>query len=467
MSKAAGLIELHEVGVYLRDGSCIVEPINFTLEAGQALTLLGQTGSGKSLLAQALMADLPPDLLVQGQIKFQGQELSSKQRQELWGRQWLMLPQEPREALDPTMPLGKQVAEGFRYVAQKPKAQAWQLMLKKLQGLGLGKFVNFYPHQISGGMAQRAAFAAATCLEGQLLIADEPTKGLDEYSRQQVIDLLKAQQEAGVAILTITHDLEVAKQLGGKIMVLAQGKLCEQGLAPQVLSAPQHPYTQAIIEASQWAAGAKARSQAVQPHVEIEHLTLHRGKREIVKDLSFKLYPGQVVGLYGPSGVGKSTIGEAVCGLLKPSAGKITWHLASAKGRPQVLKLYQDPLTSFATHVTLRTLLQDVIKKHQLNPQLVPQLMEKLQLNPALLERKADQVSGGELQRLAILRVLLFEPKVIFADEITSRLDPLTQRQILDYLVQAIKDLDCALLLVSHERGLIDYYCQQVIDLTA
>ncbi|RIY31741.1 ABC transporter ATP-binding protein, partial [Psittacicella hinzii] len=196
----------------------------------------------------------------------------------------------------------------------------------------------------------------------------------------------------------------------------------------------------------------------------VANLTLARNKRELFAGLSFSIQAGQVLGIVGPSGIGKSSVGDALCGLLKAKSGSITWHLPERKV-PQILKLYQDPISSFAPNVKLAILLQDVINRHQLNASLIPELLKVLQLKEELLERTANQVSGGELQRLAILRVLLFEPKVIFADEITSRLDPLTQREILDFLIRSCKQRNCAVIIVSHEQGLIDYYCQEVVNL--
>ena len=189
-----------------------------------------------------------------------------------------------------------------------------------------------------------------------------------------------------------------------------------------------------------------------------------RGKRTLFSHLSFTLHKGEVLGIVGRSGIGKSTLADVLCGLLKPQSGEVIWHSQTHK-KHQVLKLYQDPPEAFAPNVSLQQLLDDVIDYHQLDRSQIPSLLAQLSLNPEILNRTAENVSGGELQRVAILRALLLNPVLLFADEVTSRLDPITQQEVISLLIEQCRARDCGLILVSHDPYLIEKSCDQVVDL--
>lgn len=452
------LIRTTNLSVQTKSGITLVEPISLNINAGQNLIILGETGSGKSLLAQAIMGALPKQLIAQGEVKIIGQAQAN------WGKQIAMLAQEPTRSLDPTMSINQQIWESFYFVAQQSSQQAQQKTQQKLTALGLAQFKHYYPHQLSGGMAQRTAFAMATAGGAKIVLADEPTKGLDAKNKHQVIQLLAQIAQQGGALLVITHDIDVAKQLGGHIMVMKKGKLLEQGTSEQILQKPLSDYAKQLINAnpSNWASRANTKPSN-DLLVEVQQLSISRGKRTLFSNLSFQLKQGEIMGIIGDSGIGKSSLGDVLCGLLKPKSGNITWHLPTK--RHQILKLYQDPPAAFAPKVKLKILLEDVIKKHNLDRTRIPYLLDQLKLTPDILERCAEQVSGGELQRIAILRALLFNPVLLFADEVTSRLDPITQQQTMELLVQQCALIKCALVIVSHDHHLIGHYCQQVINL--
>lgn len=469
MTTQTTLLQLDTLSIKTDDNEVLVEPLSLTLAQGQALTILGETGSGKSLLAQAIMGILPQGLSATGHIYFDGVLLDEKKASMLWGTKIAMLAQEPMNSLDPTMSVFGQVYEGFYYVARQLKQAAKQKTHDILATLGLANFAPYYPHQLSGGMAQRAAFATATAGGAMLVIADEPTKGLDAHNRQIVIDLLKQVIAKGGALLTITHDIVVANALAqtpkAKLMVMKKGQLLESGDAKQVLAVPQSAYAQHLMAAapSNWQAHQKLPSQAP-ILLSVNNLAIKRGKRMLFRGLTMSVRAGEVIGIVGDSGIGKSSLGDVLCGLLAPALGDVQW--TKKPKRHQVLKLYQDPPSAFASHVPLQVLLDDVINKHHLDKTIIPTLLDELQLDEQLLTRSASQVSGGELQRIAILRALLFRPVFLFADEVTSRLDPITQKQTMDLLVAQCQQNNCALLMVSHDHDLMNYYCHQVIDLT-
>lgn len=462
------LVKTDNLAVFTKLGQNLVEPISLTLHKGQNVTILGETGSGKSLLAQAIMGALPDELVAQGDILIENQTLNKQQLRAYWGRRMAMLPQEPSRSLNPTMTMLDQVWESLFFVAKKDTNTSKQLAKEKIERLGLAKSADYYPHELSGGMAQRASFAIATSGGAYIVIADEPTKGLDEANKQAVITLLKNIAKEGGTLLTITHDIDVARSLShganDRVMVMKKGKLLEQGSGEQVLNHPTSDYAKQLIAAAphNWPSQDRTVIQD-SPLLTVQDLSLARGKRVLFKGLSFSLQKAEVLGVIGGSGIGKSSLGDTLCGLLKPASGTITWQ--QPPNRHQVLKLYQDPPAAFASHVPLQTLLNDVIKKHRLDASRVPVLLEQLKLDQQILTRNALNVSGGELQRVAILRALLFNPVLLFADEVTSRLDPITQKETLDLLVTQCKAQQCTLIMVSHDHHIMRHYCHQVIDL--
>lgn len=445
-----------------------IAPISFTLEAGQRLTLLGETGSGKSLIAQAIMGTLPAGLSAQGALEIAGKRFAAAEpatRHALWGRTLALLPQEPWHALDPTMRAHAQVAETHRFVAGKTSQAARQAASDELHRLGLAQALNKLPGELSGGMAQRVAFAAASAAGAPIVIADEPTKGLDAPRRDEVVELLAHTPNRGGALLTITHDIEVARRLGGEVIILRQGQAVERGPADVLLNHPKTAYAQRLLgaEPSRWPDPPSFTGSAQAPVISADALRIERGGRELFRDLSVSVRPGEIVGVVGPSGCGKSTLGDILLGVTRPNAGRVDIsHEMPRLGRQ---KLYQDPPAAFSPHWSLTQLLEDLQRRHRFEQRAIAPLMQRLGLNEHLLSRRPGEISGGELQRFAILRVLLLKPRFLFADEPTSRLDPVTQQQTLSLLVELAREQACAVMLVSHDPALIEKVCDQTLTL--
>ncbi len=447
-------------GLSVRAGAVnLIRDISFSIEPGRALTLLGESGAGKSLLAHALMGTLPAGLSATGRVRVgdQGSEAADAgARRGLWGRRIGLLPQEPWLALDPTMRVLDQVAETHRFVRGVRGLSAARARARgDLAAVGIDATAAAkYPHLISGGMAQRVAFAAVHAGGAPLLIADEPTKGLDARLRDEVVALLRGTLAEGGALLVITHDVAVARALGGRIAVMQDGEIVEQGEAAELLAAPRHPYTRALLDAepARWPAPAPAGAGSLV--VEGKGLAKDFGGHRLFAGVDLRVHAGERIAIRGPSGSGKTTLGNLLLGLVRPDEGRV--ERAAHVAPLGLQKLYQDPAAAFAPRVTLRGSLGDLVKRHRLAWPRLEALLARLRIDPALLERLPQQVSGGELQRIALARVLMLEPALIFADEPTSRLDPVTQRETMSLLLDSAAERGCALVLVTHDPDLAD-----------
>lgn len=442
----------------------IVSGLNLTIDHGETVTILGETGSGKSILARAILGALPPELDYSGQVWVDGVPTLQCQKttqQKLWSHTLTMLPQEPWYALNPLKTVKNQASEVWRFVSGKKRQTADQLAAEALHNVGLDNAQQKRPHELSGGMAQRAVFVMASAGEADIFIADEPTKGLDASRKNTIVNLLKQQARKG-CLLTITHDVEVAAALGGRIIVMKNGQVVEEGKAQQVLSSPVHNYTRDLINSlpSQWPP-LSPQTMLHQPFLVADNLSCKRGDKTVFSGMSFQLNQGETVGLQGDSGCGKSSLGDILLGFLPVESGEVNYMEPIT--RTEKLKLYQDPPSAFAPNVTLGELLNELVALHKLDTGAISPFMKQLGLSEKLLQRQATQVSGGELQRFALLRILLMRPKFIVADEPTSRLDPITAKQVTQLLVSTCKSIGCTLLLISHDPELLNKVCDRTL----
>ncbi len=447
----------------------IVHNVSFRLRRDGVTCLVGETGAGKSLVAQAMLGLLPPGLHAAGRLVLADGATFDLARpgtlQAAWGRDLFLLPQEPREALDPTARLSDQVADA---VPGRSRAARLQAALRRLAQFGIDPAsARRIPAALSGGMAQRGLLAIAAEVPAPVMIADEPTKGLDAARRHQVVDLLRQGCADGRALLVVTHDLALAAALAGELIVLHDGAVVETGAAQAVLSAPQHPWTQRLVAAqpSHWP--RRSASPGVgRPVLEGHGLGFGwPGRPQLFQGVSLALRPGEIVGVAGPSGAGKSTLCDVLLGLRAPDAGRVLWHgepvAALARGARQAgqrrfQKLYQDPGASFPPHRRLRHVFADLAAVTDAPLRRLIPLMERLRLRPGVLDRTVRGISGGEAQRLALARALLLRPAALIADEPTSRLDAVTQADIAGLLRELAERDGLAVLLVSHDEALLE-----------
>ncbi len=455
-------------------GRMLVGDVTLSAGPGEALVLIGETGSGKSLIAQALLGLLPDGFSACGTLRLAaGPPTALSDRAALhrhWAGEVLLLPQEPRAALDPTMRIGRQLAEV--QAAGRPGPAA------ALQAVGLPpETASAYPFALSGGMAQRVLVASALGGSAPVVVVDEPTKGLEPARVDQVIALLRVLLAEGRTLLVTTHDPALARGLGGSVAVLQHGRVVEHRAATALFAAPHHAYTR------EWLAADPTTWPVCEPCLDMGELVAaghglafgFPGRPRLFADLDVHVPRGGVLALTGPSGAGKTTLGNVLVGLQPPDAGELTWagadpyrdRRALNRLRRRYQKLHQDPASAFVPDRPIGRQLEDlgaVVPGLDPGAALAP-LLGQLRLREGLLRRLPGEVSGGEAQRLAIARLLLLDPAMIVADEPTSRLDPILQRETIMLLRGLVRDRGIGLVLISHDRALIRSVADDVVEI--
>ena len=435
--------------------AALVRGVSLQARLGQPFTMLGETGSGKTLVLQAVMGTLPPGLSASGTVVIDTVRSDAEDRtarRAFWGRKVALLPQEPWLALDPLMRAGEQVAEVHRFLHRRDRPAAAAAAATDLRAVGLDGAGRHFPFQLSGGMAQRLAFAASAASGAPILLADEPTKGLDAKLRDATGTLLHSFCAAGGVLLTITHDIALARRLGGQVVVMRDGAVVEEGDAATVLSEPTHPYTRSLLRAEPSAWPARPAIPAGPALLRGESLRLQLGGAVLFDGLDVVVGEGEWLAVTGSSGSGKTSLGNVLLGLRRPDAGRVVRRRDIPRLRLQ--KIYQDPVASFAPDRSLRRSLNDVSRRHGLPVTAADALLARLGIAPALLDRLPTEVSGGELQRVALARVLMLRPALVFADEPTSRLDPVSQQNTIELMREVCGEMGCAVLLVTHDPAL-------------
>ena len=452
------------------DGEPIIRNVSLRVEAGESLCLIGASGGGKSLIAAAVAGLLPDCMAATGRIWLHDRDVAASDQaalRALWHSHSCLLPQDPISALAPLLRAADQVRLA-------PPKLGWAEAVAWLARYGLdGNAARRMPFALSGGMAQRLLASLAMRTGSHVLIADEPTKGLDADRRAELIELLAQLRDAGRALLVITHDLAVVRALGGRVAVLEDGTLSEQGHAAEVLGAPRSAFARACLAADPTRWTAPPRSTPGDVVADTEGLVLGHGGHRLAGPLGFTLAAGTVTAVFGPSGVGKTTLGDTLLGLLPPIAGRVTWlgrrldRRTSRDLRPRFQKLHQDPAAVFPPGRSFGASLNDL---HRLpdGAELVrgiPALLDRLGVPARLLDRRPGAVSGGEAQRLALARVLATRPALLVADEPASRLDPPVQAMAMG-LLRSLADRDgLAVLLITHDQAVAGALANSLVTL--
>ena len=495
------LLDIRELSIAF-DGAEVVHRINLAMAAGERLALVGESGSGKSVTALSILR-LLESARVSGSVRWQGRELLSLDEREMRairGDEIAMIFQEPMTALNPLLTIGQQIAEVLELKKGLSRQQAWQRVQDLLQDVGIDepeRRADSYPHQLSGGQRQRAMMAMALASEPKLLLADEPTTALDASLRLQMLELLaQLQARTGMAVLLITHDLALVRHFAQKIAVMEKGHLVEHGECARVFSAPAHSYTRKLL------ASKPDRSSLVTPPdlqapplLQATQLRVHypvslpgvrgwfrQGRFEAVRGVDFTVRAGMTLGVMGESGSGKTSLAQAVLGLL-PHDGELDFAGRRWQGRPaadralrqRVQVVFQDPFGSLSPRRTVGEIVAEGLQLHQ--PQLVANDVRARVLAtlaevgltaeafPGLLSRYPHAFSGGQRQRIALARALVVEPELLVLDEPTSALDVTVQQQILTLLQDLQRRRGMAYLLITHDLDVLRAMAHEVLVL--
>ena len=491
----APLLEVQGLRVAFGDKP-VVHGVDLRIEPGEKLALVGESGSGKTVTALALLR-LAQGARLAGSARLAGRDgqptrdllqLSEREMLGVRGDDIAMIFQEPMTALNPLYTVGDQVAEVFELKQGMPRTAAWQAAVEALAATGIpepARRAQAFPHQLSGGQRQRAMIAMALASRPRLLLADEPTTALDVTLRGQVLELLAdLQRRTGMAVLIITHDLNLVRKFADCVAVMEQGHLVEQGTVAEVFARPQHPYTRKLIASRPVrdvdeapADGAPVlQGQGVQVGYPVPIPGIRgwfrKGEFVAVHGADFTLRPGRTLGVVGESGSGKSTLALAALGLT-PHRGALavtgrTWAGTAALDRPLrrvVQVVFQDPFSSLSPRMTVEEIVGEGLRVHE--PALdaagrrdrVLEALADVGLQeaqfPGLLQRYPHEFSGGQRQRLAVARALIVRPQVLVLDEPTSALDVTIQLQVLRLLQRLQRAHGLSYLLITHDVEVI------------
>jgi len=478
----------------------VVHGIDLSLEKGQIIGLVGESGSGKSVSSLSILKLLPEDAKITAEAMcFDGIDLLSQTEEEwqaLRGDRISMVFQEPMTSLNPVLTIEKQVEEGLLLHEEETYKENKELrrerVLEVLSEAGLShpeELLSKYPHQLSGGMRQRVMIAIAMINHPELLIADEPTTALDAATQEIILDLLKYYCETyKTAILFISHDLSLVARLCDRVLVLKNGKVVERGTKEEIFYHPQQEYTRQLMAAAkgkqlagihpdaqeQSGTCGTAESSAT-PLIQLKNATIEYrektffGKEKIttaVKNVSFELFKGEVLGLVGESGSGKSTISKALTGLLPLTKGTLT--RAKSTGTPRMV--FQDPYGSLNPAKKIGWILEEPLKiqggyTKEERKRLVRAALKEVELEEAHAKRYVRELSGGQRQRVAIAAALIQKPEIVILDEPVSALDVTVQGQILELLYRLKEEHGISYLFVSHDMNVIRRVCDRVIVL--
>jgi len=509
-----------------------VKDISFTLEKGRTIGIVGESGSGKSVTSLTLMGLLPPGIskIASGQALFTDKKgniidilaLPEKRRRLFRGAELAMIFQEPMTSLNPVYKCGRQVAETIMLHQDVDKKEAKRLTLQWFKEVMLPdpeKAYRSYPHELSGGQRQRVMIAIAMSCQPSLLIADEPTTALDVTVQKNIIELMKhLQQKYQMSIIFISHDLGVIAEIADYVLVMYKGEVVEQGTVDHIFKNAQHPYTKGLLacrpklgvrykqlptverfmkneldgifeeissEEHERLLDAKYKNKPILEAINIRtHFTMKRGwfrpptVFKAVDEVSFKVFPGETLGIVGESGCGKTTLGRTLLRLVEPTSGKIVFFGSeiSSYSKNKLRKLrkdfqiiFQDPYSSLNPRLTVGTAITEGMRVHGLGTHAddrkntALEILSKVNLSETIYDRYPHELSGGQRQRICIARALALRPKFIICDESVSALDVSVQAQVLNLLNELKKEYQFSLIFISHDLSVVKYMSDRMM----
>jgi peptide/nickel transport system ATP-binding protein len=501
-----------------KDGwTSVVRNLGFDIAPGETVAIVGESGSGKSVTALSVLGLLPQQSTrIEGSIRLGDKELlslSPKDMKALRGNEIAMIFQEPMTSLNPTMCIGEQIAESIiahRGISKaEAKVEAIRLM-EKVHIPSAARRYGEYPHQFSGGMRQRVMIAIALACKPALLIADEPTTALDVTIQAQVLNLIKElQEEEGMAVLFITHDMGVVAEVADRMVVMYRGDVVEEGRTTDIFANARHPYTKALLSAvpqlgsmngssdpqpfaiydinTGIAAEASVLKSTVDTSeilLDVKDLTVRfpvqqtifgkvTARVHAVENVSLTLARGETLAIVGESGSGKSTTGKLITGLLNPTAGKV-----EICGKPMrkdtrqslsraVQMIFQDPFASLNPRLTVGRAITEPLRIHKLasekeQDEIAASLLTRVGLSPEIAKRYPHEFSGGQRQRICVARTLALKPSVIIADEAVSALDVSVKAQVVNLLLELQQEMQLGFIFISHDMAVVERISHRV-----
>ena len=494
-AQGRSVLDVADLSVTAGGGNVLVHGLSFALARGETLAIAGESGSGKSITALAVMGLLPPAVRVSaGRVMFGGADLTSlpeARLRALRGDRISMIFQDPMSSLNPVMTVGAQLTEAIRAHAPVSRSAARVRALEALTAVRLSqpeRRLTQYPHELSGGMRQRLMIAMALALRPQVLIADEPTTALDVTVQREVLDLLRdLQRDLGTAIILITHDMGVVAEMADRVIVMQGGRMVEEARTADVFAAPRMAYTRALLAAvPRLGTGAPRAAVTTEPVARLQDVVVRFGLRggvfghvthhvHAVDHVSLDIRRGETFSLVGESGCGKSTIAKALVGLV-PHQGRIevAGQVLGALNRDQLLALrrrvqivFQDPMASLNPRLRVGDLIAEPLVIHGIGTPAdhrarAADLMQRVGLSDSHLSRYPHEFSGGQRQRICIARALALQPDLIIADESVSALDVSVQARVLDLLAALQKEFGVAYLFISHDMAVVENISDRV-----
>jgi glutathione transport system ATP-binding protein len=506
-----------------------VSDVSWNVKKGETLAIVGESGSGKSVSALAILKLIPnpPGKITSGSIFFEGKNIvktSDTEIRNIRGKKISMIFQEPMTSLNPLMTIGKQISEVLDRHFKLSKKETYQKaknILDIVQIPDSKRWLNGYPHEMSGGMRQRVMIAMALVCEPTVLIADEPTTALDVTIQAQILGLIKKlQKDIGMSVVFITHDMGVVAEIADRVVVMLGGKKVEEGNVNEIFHNPKHPYTKSLLAVVPRLGSMRGRSlpakfsnldikrtegddvietnnnelidikdnvrKSEPPILEIENLTTRfsikssfgfsKGNVHAVEGIDLLLLQGETIGIVGESGCGKSTLGKSIMRLVEPNSGKIKIKgkdiISLSKKdmfpiRKDVQIVFQDPYSSLNPRLTVGQIVSEGMKLHKVchETEIKDKLIEvfkKVGLSEVHINNYPHEFSGGQRQRIGIARALALSPSIIIADEAVSALDVSIQAQVINLMMELQEEYGLSYLFISHDMAVIERVCHRV-----
>jgi peptide/nickel transport system ATP-binding protein len=508
-----------------------IKNISFNVAAGEMVAIVGESGSGKSVTALSVLKLLPSKTLIKGQLFFSSNGIekidllkaSDKEMSNVRGKEIAMVFQEPMSCLNPVLTCGYQVIEAIQLHQQISSEEAKKRAIHLFEKVNLPfpeLIMNRYPHQLSGGQKQRVMIAMAISCNPSLLVADEPTTALDVTVQKTILQLIKQlQKQMGLGVIFITHDLAMVSEIADRVIVMYKGEIVEEGIVSEVLQNPKHPYTKALMlckpslhqkgdrlpvvsdfldSQNKWMeqsifnvtkSGTLFNPIHSEVVLEVKNLAMYYSEKKswfrksapimkVLDGISLKIKKGEIVGLVGESGCGKTTLVKVILQLIKPSSGKIVLNgidlteltkVEMRSIRKELQIVFQDPYGSLNPRLTIGEAIEEPLKVHgifknqQLRKNRVLELLDKVKLQPEHFNRYPHEFSGGQRQRICIARALALNPSFLIFDESVSALDVSVQAQVLNLLNELRLEFGFTAIFISHDLSVVRYISDRII----